>query len=217
MKSSFMMVCLLFTMGVLANTYTFKLIQGPDLKNEIEHLAHQRLILFKEYPYLYHGTLEQEIEYCSWFCDLSTTALAIAYCDDKPVGLVSGTSFVDFSTHFIGSYDLFKSASLAPETFFYVAEVLIHPMHRDKQVATQLFALIETYAHEAGYTNMCLVEESHAQHPLKPLDYKSLDPFFTKLGYSKTNLQITYSWSTIQIDGSLQDEEHSMNYWIKNL
>lgn len=217
MKFSFMIVCLLFTMSVLANTYTFKLIQGPDLKNEIEHLAHQRLTLFKEYPYLYHGTLEQEIEYCSWFCDLSTTALAIAYCDDKPVGLVSGTSFVDFSTHFTGSYDLFKNAGLAPETFFYVAEVLIDPVYRNQSLAKKLFKLIETYAHEVGYTSMCLVEESHEQHPLKPIDYQSLDLFFTKLGYYKTDLVISYSWSTIQIDGSLQDEDHAMNYWLKSL
>lgn len=202
---------------IYSSEYTFKLVQGIALKSEIEYLAHQRLTFFKEYPYLYQGTLEEERAYTNWFCDLSASVLAIAYYDDEPVGLVSGTAFVDFSTHFAGSYDLFEKANLIPETFLYVAEVIISPVHRNQSIAKKLFKLIEAYALDAGYENICLVEESHDQHPLKPSNYQSLDQFFTKLGYIKTNLLISFPWRTIQANGSLQDEEHVMNYWIKNL
>lgn len=134
-----------------SNEYTFKLICGPAIKKQIEYLAQQRLTFFKEYPYLYQGTLEEELTYCNWFCNLSTSILAIAYDNNKPVGLVSGTSFVDFSTHFVGSYDLFKNAGFIPETFFYIPEVIIDPMHRNRSVAKELFKLIENYAHDIGF------------------------------------------------------------------
>jgi len=65
-------------------------------------LAQERLNQFREYPYLYDGTIEGENDYVAWYQTLPNTAIAIAYYNYEPIGVVTGAPFVEFGQHFEG-------------------------------------------------------------------------------------------------------------------
>ena len=211
--------CLLTSQAHAENVqeYSIKLLVGEEVQEVVPCMVEQRIAAFCEYPYLYEGNTKEESEYCQWFAGLPHSAVAVAYLDGQPVGFVSGTSFVDFGVHFKESIGLFEENGFDSKKFYYIPEVIIVPEHRKKGLLENLHDLIEQHAKSIGYKATCLVEESHDNHPLKPVAYQSHNGLWLKLGYSQTQMIITFPWLTIQADGSLKDEMHRLRYWIKNL
>lgn len=197
--------------------YSIRLLTSNELKEIIPFMVDQRISAFRDYPYLYEGNTKEESEYCQWFAGLPHSAVVVAYADGSPVGFVSGTGFADFDIHFRGSIDLFENNGFDPKKFYYIPEVIIMPQHRKKGLLEKLHNFIEQHAKSIGYQATCLVQESHDNHPLKPVAYQSHDGLWLKLGYRQTHIIITFPWLTIQPDGSLKNEEHKLQYWINNL
>jgi hypothetical protein len=69
-----------------------------------------------------------------------------------------------------------------------------------------------------GYKNVCFITIDHPDdHPLKPIDYEDTSAIWRHLGYEKTAIKVSISYPTIQLDGSVQDKENVMGYWVKTL
>ena len=200
------------------NDFKIKILQGTQLTLLDTFIAKQRLAVFKEYPYLYRGTFSEEYAYLGWFLKLPHTAVAVAYRQDEPVGFLTGTSFTDFDEHFEGTIDLFKKAGFDHTLYYYFGEVIILPEYRGLGLSKQLFAAMENYVRtKTSFSKACFVCEEHEQHPLKPKDYKELSVLWLRFGYKKTDLPVYFNWPTIQQNGQTKEQEHVMNYWIKNL
>lgn len=206
----------LLSLATLPEGYTIELFV-KDIAPYLPFVAQQRLSAYRDYPYLYQGTMEEEIQYLDWFSKLKHSALVIAFYHDEPVGFITGTSLSGFDFHYKGSIDLFKNAGLPFDTYYYFSDAIIMPEHRNKSLITQMAQMLEEHADILGYTATCFVCESHASHPLKPDGYKELNGLFQKHGYSKTEMVVAYNWPTRQIDGGDKMQVHAMNYWIKQL
>lgn len=201
-----------------AHQLPITIIEGIDSINTlIPFIATQRITMFKQYPYLYQGTSDGEYEYLSWFAQLPTSTVAVAYDGEIPIGFLTGSALIDFESHFHGSADLFRNAGLDSESYYYFGEVIVLPAYRDNSICRHLFAALEQHARDHGFSAVCFTCEQHEQHPLKPANYKELGPLFTKLGYSKTGLTILFDWDTIQPDGSIAKMFHPLTYWMKDL
>lgn len=208
---------LISSFQLLEAANNIQLHYGDSLGELAPFIAEQRVTLFAGYPYLYQASVEDDLPYAKWFVKLSQSAGAIAYFNDLPVGLITGTSFKDFDEHFQGSIALFENAQLNPADYYYVSEVIIMPQHRKYGLSKQLFLILECHAKKLGYRKICFVTESHKEHPLKPDAYKELDGLWKKLGYDTMNLSIQFSWPTLQVDGSCMNQEHVLEYWQKDL
>lgn len=201
-----------------SNEYSFKLVTGEELFALAPFCAQQILQEFHGYPYLWEGTMEKSLADYQLFSTFDHTAVVVAYCDQEPVGFIAGTSFNNYDSHdFHGSIEIFKHNSLNSDDYFYISQVIIKPEHRGKQLTPGLFTLIEEYALSLGYSKACLLTESHEKHPLKPGNYRELDGLWIGLGYMKTDIFYTCSWLTVQITGDACEQEHAMQYWIKDL
>jgi GNAT superfamily N-acetyltransferase len=198
-----------------SDNYSIKLITGDAVEQFLPFVATQAITTFSQYPYLYCGNYEEEINIRTPFVKFKETAIAIAYYKEAPVGFLTGYKFTVFDSHFIGSINLFRHAGLNPEEYYYFGEIIIIPEHRGNQLSTKLFTVLENYAQNLGYKAACIVTEEHESHPLRPNNYKSLKPLWNFLGYQKTSLIIYSSWQTYQPDGSVIEEEHPLTYWIK--
>lgn len=199
------------------STYNLRLLTGKAIQEIIPFLVAQRIEMYREYPYLYEGSRTVEEECLQQFAQLPSSAVAIAYLDDEPVGFIIGASLADYDQHFIGSIEAFKSNGKNPNEYYYFADVLILPAHKGKSLATRLFALFEEYCANLGFLYACFVSESHVEHPLKPIDYNEVDLIWQHYGYQKSNIKIYFSWNTIQPDGPAQEQLHELPYWIKKL
>lgn len=204
------------TLVALPEGYSVELFV-KDIAPYLPFVAEQRINAYREYPYLYAGKMEEEIVYLEWFSQLKHSAIVIAFYNDEPVGFIAGTALTAFDAHFQGSIDLFKNAGLPFDTYYYFSDAIVLPEHRNKSLVSTMAQMIEEHAEILGYTATCFVCESHESHPLKPENYKNLDNLFKRNGYSKTDLVVTYHWQTRNLDGSTQEQNHAMNYWVKNL
>lgn len=209
----------LFSIGSLAalpDGYSIELFV-KDIAPYLPFVAEQRINAYREYPYLYAGKMEEEIAYLEWFSQLKHSAIVIAFYNDEPVGFITGTALTAFDQHYKGSIDLFKNAGLAFDSYYYLSDAIVVPEHRNKSLISSMAQLMEEHADILGYTSVCFVCESHESHPLKPVNHKSLDSLFKRNGYSKTGMVVTYHWQTRNVDGSIKEQNHAMNYWVKNL
>jgi GNAT superfamily N-acetyltransferase len=211
------LVLMSLSMKPESDSFTIKVLVDSELQKILPFIVEQRITLFREYPYLYEGNAKEENTYLTWFSKLPHSAVVVAYLGDDPVGFVTGTDFTAFSEHFEGSSDLFKRAGLNPWAYYYIAEIIILPSYRGNHLSKRLFDAIEAYAYKCGYTASCFVTESHDVHPLKPKNYRSLEPLWADLGYAQSSLFIHFSWLTIQPDTSGIQQEHKLDYWLKDL
>jgi hypothetical protein len=192
-------------------------VTGDQLKEVLPFMAQQRLAYFRDYPYRYEGNMEEELAYLTWFSTLKSSAAAVAFLDSKPVGFLAGTGMVEFEEHFKGSVAAFENAGLKHEEYFYVSEAIILLAHRGNKLCSCLASMLGQFAKERGYTKGCFVTESHATHPLKPKNYQEVDALCLKMGCTKTPATLTFSYKTLQAEGSPKEEEHTFTYWTKNL
>jgi len=198
-----------------SSNYNIKIITGDTLEQFLPFVATQAITTFKEYPYLYCGNYEEEINFRTLLAQSQDSAIAVAYYEQTPIGFVTGYTFTSFASHFEGSINLFTQANLNSEEYYYFGEIIIMPEHRGNQLSSKLFNALENYAQNLGYKAACIVTEEHESHPLKPNNYQSLDPLWNLLGYKKTSLIIYFKWQTYQPDGNVIEEKHPLTYWIK--
>lgn len=221
MKKLFLTVLLVSASTIIPsekNPYSIKLLTKEELKPLLPFVAALRIKIFREYPYLYEGDFIEEMEDLRNCSQKSHNAVAIACHNNIPIGFLYGIPLTEFASHFENPVvDLFKEKKLAPETCYYFADIIILPEHRGNHLSKKLFDTLETYAQEQGYCSASFITESHEFHPLKPVDYKSLDPLWNSLNYKKTGLVSHGSWQTHKADGTIVKELHVADIWFKNL
>jgi GNAT superfamily N-acetyltransferase len=198
-----------------SSDYTIELITGKNLKQFLPFIAEQCITTFKEYPYLYCGDYEEEINFRTPLVELHDSSLAVAYYKGTVIGFLTGYKFTDFGSHFTKSIDLFIESGLKPEEYYYFGEIIIVPEHRGNHLSSKLFSVLESYAQKLGYKATCIVTEEHESHPLKPRNYPAHDSLWNFLGYQKTSFVTNMNWQTYQSDGSVADQMHPLTYWIK--
>ncbi len=199
------------------SAYSVEVLTGNKLKELLPFVVTQRMTVFSGYPSLYAGNFAEESKDFTLFAQSSDSAIAVAYYDKTPVGLLTGSSFVNYTSDFPDVVSLFNKKNINQKRCYYFPEIIISPEHRGKKLSHQLFKALENHAKKLGYQKGSLINEYNPDHPLKPAHYKSLAPLWNTLGYKKTPTTVRISWPTYQPDGSVQEEEHNLNFWMKDL
>ncbi len=198
--------------------YTIRLVTGKDLIHLIDFIAQQRVEFYKGYPYLYDGTLEGQRQELTWYFSVPGVVAAVTYFGDVPVAYASGTPLTPYmQRHFAEFAHVCKSNDIDPNEHFHIVDVVVLPEYRGHNLVRRMFEKLESYAQDLGFASISLSSESHEHHPLKPKNYRNTDSMWQKLGYTKTDMFIHFSWETIQLSGPSKMEKHAMSYWMKQL
>jgi GNAT superfamily N-acetyltransferase len=102
------------------------------------------------------------------------------------------------------------------EQIFYCAESLLMPEYRGQGAGHRFFDLREEQGRRLGarVSTFCAVQRP-ANHPLRPVDYAPLDPFWRKRGYAPMPGLITeFSWRDL---GEPHDTLKPMQFWMRDL
>ena len=185
---------------------------GAALLPYIPELARLRIEVFRDFPYLYDGTLEYEQKYLQTYIDNPESVIVLALDDKQVVGASTAIPMKDetpelqkpFIEH---GYDL--------NQVFYCSESVLNKAYRGLGIGVRFFEEREAHAAELGgfeHITFCCVERP-IDHPRRPADYVPLDKFWNKRGYVKhPELQTRYVWKDID------DEEETpklMTFWLK--
>jgi len=179
----------------------------------IQDLARLRIAVFRDWPYLYDGSVEYESEYLSAFAASDGAVLAAAFDGDRMVGASTGLPLAHEHADFISPV---VQAGHAAEDVFYCAESVLLPAFRGGGVYRAFFDRREAHARSLGYRTVvfCGVIRPDS-HPARPDDDRPLDPVWRHFGYVPLEGAIAqYSWTDLGDDA---ETAKPLQYWIKRL
>lgn len=189
-------------------------LTGPSLAAALPALAQLRITVFRDYPYLYDGTVAYEQEYLAKFAAGKGAVCVVAFDGDAIIGASTGAPMAEHADEF-GAPFAAKGYDLAK--LFYCSESVLLKSHRGHGLGHAFFDRREAHARRlGGFTHSTFSSVVRpSDHPLRPADYQPLDPFWTKRGYRKAEGLVTaFSWKDI-------DQQHAtakqMQFWIKAL
>lgn len=191
-----------------------KSITGKDIDAILPDLARLRIVVFRDWPYLYDGTLDYEEKYLKKFAAAKGAVVIAAYDGADMVGASTAAPMIEHADEF---GEPFRKAGYDISKIFYCGESVLLKSHRGYGLGHAFFDGREAQAHKLGgftHSTFCRVIRPD-DHPLKPADYAPLDPFWKKRGYAPVDgIIATYDWK----DVDQQDEtRHDMQFWMKTL
>jgi GNAT superfamily N-acetyltransferase len=195
-------------------TITVKSLTGDDLVAALPGLARLRMVVFRDWPYLYDGSLSYEEAYLRKFAAAKGAVCIAAYDGEEIVGASTGGPLVETDAEFI---EPFRIAGYDPAKIFYCGESVLLKSHRGHGLGHAFFDGREAHARRLGgftHSSFCRVVRPD-DHPLKPADYVPLDAFWRKRGYAPVEgLVATYEWKDIDQPA---ETSHVMQFWMKAL
>jgi len=191
-----------------------RLLHGAAIAPYIDELARLRLTVFREYPYLYEGSLEHETNHLATYADSGRSLMVLALDGGQLVGASTGLPLTDETPLFQQS---FLAQGRDPTSVYYFGGSVLLPAYRSQGLGVRFFIERESYAHklaEFDYCAFCVVERPGI-HPLRPANYKPLHGFWRNRGFLQDpSLRTCHAWRD-------RDEQESsdkiMSFWLKAL
>ena len=168
-------------------------LTGDAARAVFDALAALRITVFREYPYLYAGTLEYEREYLAPYAASAGGVIVAAFDGARMVGAATALPLLDDTDNVAAP---FRAAGIDPARVFYLGESVLLPEYRGRGLGHAFFDGREARARELGFpiTAFCAVQRP-PDHPRRPADYRPHDAFWRKRGYSPRPAMIaTFSW-----------------------
>jgi len=194
------------------NTIKIHSFTGNDVERYIPEVAKLRIEVFREFPYLYDGTMEYEAKYLRTYTASPDSVIVIAFDGDQVVG---ASTAVPLRHEMEEIKRPFLATEIDPQSVFYLGESVLKREYRGRGIGVRFFEEREAHARRIGdfsWSAFCAVERS-ADHPRRPNDYVPLDAFWNKRGYFKRpELRTTLSWK--DIDEPTQTAK-PMVFWLK--
>jgi GNAT superfamily N-acetyltransferase len=188
-------------------------IDGTELAPWLDALGELRIRVFREYPYLYDGSLRYEREYLGIYqrCGRSRIVL-VTTPDGSLIGATTCMPLADETTEFQAP---FLKAGIDVNRCLYFGESIVLPEWRGFGLGREFFARREAHARRLGLgtTTFCAVDRPE-NHPLRPAGYRPLDGFWKALGYAKqAGLQAVFPWKEI---GEENESPKTLTFWTKS-
>ena len=191
---------------------TFSDLVGSEIEAHIERLAQLRIAVFREWPYLYDGSLEYERKYLA---NLAASPHGYAVLardgDNTIVGASTAMPLTDADAEF---QKPFQEAGLDPEDYFYFGESVLLPEYRGRGAGVKFFEEREAQAHFLAFPFSCFCTVLRPQdHPERPDDHQSLERLWGRRGFKRhSELVARYSWLDL---GAITETEKQLEFWIR--
>ncbi|MGY6645724.1 MAG: GNAT family N-acetyltransferase [Salinarimonas sp.] len=188
-------------------------LTGAALDTALDAVARLRITVFADFPYLYDGDLAYERRYLESYRQSPGAVLVGAFDGDNLVGAATGTPLADHADDFAQA---FAGSGLDLDKVFYCAESVLLPQWRGRGIGHRFFDLRETHARTLGFSHSAFCAVIRPQdHPRRPADYRPLDDFWRKRGYTPLPDAIAhFSWKDI---GEAGETRKPLQFWIRKL
>ena len=196
------------------NNFEIQTLLGRDAQKHIRDLARLRMEVFKEYPYLYEGSLKEESKYLESFLENESNLLILATYNGEVIG--ASTAY-PLSGADLKIQEALSAFDQKVERFFYFGESVLKKEFRGHGIGQRFFDERQCWASqnpEVQYLAFCAVERD-ADDPKKPIDYRTPYFLWKRNGFRKHEEVYTYfEWPEL---GQNTNSSHKMTFWIKEL
>lgn len=192
---------------------TIQTFKGAAIEPYLQDLGQLRMEVFREYPFLYDGDIEYEIDYLKTYANCPETTLVVIFDEHKIIGASTAIP-LEFETPEF--QQPFKEQAFNLSEIFYLGESVLLPTYRGQGIYRHFFEEREAAARQYGclYASFCTVIRDE-NDKRRPSHYQPLDKVWQRFGYAKhPALRTHYRWK--EIDSSEQSDK-PMAFWIKTL
>ena len=206
----------------------YRTVTGTELSAFSSALADLRIRVFREYPYLYDGSLAYEQAYLETYTAsdqamavlvLDTASTSVTGAEAEHVTVVGASTGIPMAQESDEFRQPLAVAGFPSDSLFYFGESVLLPDYRGRGVYRQFFERRERYVREliekgAKFTHLCFCAVDRPErHPLRPADYQPLDRIWQHFGYRKLQGPVMhFDWKDID---QPEETSHPMSYWIK--
>ena len=189
-------------------------LQGAQIRPWLDALAALRIQVFREFPYLYDGSLDYERDYLEVYAQSDDSLCVLVLEGDRAVGMSTALPLKDEGDAFVRP---FIEQGFDVDSVCYFGESILLPEYRGQGLGVRFFEAREAHARTlAGvrYTAFCAVERP-LDHPLRPSGYQGLDRFWQHRGYTlRPEIFARYEWQ--DIDAEAPDHK-TLRFWLRTL
>ncbi len=192
---------------------TLSTCSGQAAEAHIDQLAALRITVFREWPYLYDGSLDYERRYLRTFLEAPDNLLVLVFDGEEVAGASTALPLAAETAELVNPW---REAGHDVDRIFYLSESVLLPRYRGQGLGVRFFEEREAFARTRGtYDRLifCGVERP-SDHPRQPANYRPLDEFWRRRGFERTGLVGYISWQDI-------DEETEtfkpLRFWEKPL
>lgn len=187
-------------------------LHGSEFTPWLQAVAGLRIRVFRDYPYLYDGTLEYELDYLKVYQETpDSLVVLVTGADGNAVG---ATTCLPLDAEGPEFREPFEDAGIDPAEVMYFGESILLPEWRGQGIGKLFFDRREAHARALGkkITAFCAVDRPE-NHPLRPDGYRPLDTFWQSRGYVKQpDLQATFTWKET---GEEQESPKTLTFWTR--
>ena len=188
-------------------------VVGADVRRHLDAVAALRIVVFRDWPYLYDGDAAYEREYLDAYAASADSVFVLAFDGDAIVGASTGLPLADDSAEFRAPFD---AAGLDASRVFYFGESVLLPAYRGQGLGHAFFDHREAHARSLGRFDLsafCAVDRDPAD-PRRPAGHRDNDAFWIKRGYARQpGMTMRLHWN--EIDRG--DIEHALTFWTRRL
>lgn len=182
---------------------------------KFQFLAQMRMEEFAKFPYLYHGSLEDEKEYAKEY-QVPGAVIIICSEGEEDIGLISGYPY----RYNQGKSDQVEaelvSMGIAMDEIYYVGEVILKEKYRNQGIGKRLEKmLVDLIKKDYQYALVITVERS-LDDPDRPEGYHYKNGLREGTGFKRLKNDIVYCWPVKRKLG-VREEENVVSVWVKKI
>lgn len=186
---------------------------GPELGGDLEALAALRIEVFREWPYLYQGSIDYEREYLSTYLGDPASRVVTVRAGGELVGMSTCLPLADEIDEF---REPVAAAGWPVERMFYFGESVLLPGHRGQGIGRRFMAERLAAARAHGGMEACcfcaVIREPEDER--RPEGYRPLDGFWRKVGFEpQAGVEAELEWQ----EAGRGEVRHRLGFWMRRL
>ena len=189
-------------------------VRGRAAFPYVDQIAHVRIRVFRDFPYLYKGDVEYERKYLQTYFSSEHSYIALAFDGDKVIGASTAVWMPEAEEAFRKPFS--ERGYDVSEICYYGESVLLSD-YRGMKLGAEFMKRREAFARSIKGVNkvaFCAVIRPK-DHPLRPKDYRPLDEFWNKVGFNKIDGMVAkFSWQDVD---QANETEKELQFWLKEL
>ena len=189
----------------------YQSLHGRGIAAQLEPLAALRLQVFRDWPYLYEGTLAYERAYLAHYIDCADSLVVLVWDDSRCIGTTTALPLRAAAPEMRAP---FEEAGLPLHDYLYFGESVVLPEYRGRGVGMRFFELREAHARALGLRHCCFCAVERPEgHPLKPDGHVGNEAFWNRRGYSRQpELACSFEWRDYDQPAPTA---HRLVYWTR--